>query len=266
MSSLNPSPQVSIKEFVGSKQANLFQTLKYPQFTGELELTSTKGEKWTFYFYLGRIIYADGGVHSTRRWMRNVRNLAPGLINQISEVNSEVLAQPKFKKCWEYELLSYWLDENIVNRQHFSRIIHNIVVEILFDITQRMEVVFELSNDLSLSTPLVFINPDQVIYDADEIWSKWKDASLADRFPNDCPTIVSADKLQKQVSDVTAQRMLKIFNGKNTLRDLSLILKQDIIDLTRSILPYVQLGLVDLIAVKDLRCPLNLPSSRRRRH
>ena len=262
MSSSNRSPQVPIREFVGSKQASLFQTLKHPQFTGELELSTAKGETWTFYFYLGRILYADGGTHSVRRWFRNVKHVTPGLINQVSNIQPQILAQPKFQKCWEYELLSYWLNENIMTRQHFSQIIHGIVVEILFDITQRMEVVFQLTNDLSLSTPLLFINPDEVISDAGEKWSKWKEAQLADRFPNNCPIVIAPEKLEKQTSTKTAQRMIQIFNGKNTLRDLSLTLNQDIINLTRSILPYLQLGLIDLIRVKDFPCPLNLPNSK----
>ena len=260
MSSSNPSPQIPIREFIGSKQTNLFQTLKRPQFTGKLQFASSKGEKWTFYFYLGRIIYANGGDHTVRRWRRNVAHFTPGLINQIPNVKSHLLTQSNFQQYWEYELLCDWLNRNYMTRNHFHEIIHNIVVEILFDITQRMEVVFELSDDFSLSTPLVFINPDQVISDADQLWYKWKEAKLADRFPNSCPIVVAPEKLEQHTSARTTQKMTKIFSGKNTLRDLSLKLNKDIIDFTRSILPYIQLGLIDLVAVKVLPCPLKFSS------
>lgn len=51
--------------------------------------------------------------------------------------------------------------------------------------------------------------------------------------------------------------MSKLFNGKNTLRDLSLQINQDLTQITRSMLPYIQLGLVDLIDVPDIPCPIN---------
>ena len=259
MTESSSSPQISIHQFAERKQFNLFNTLKHPQFTGQLIFGSSKGEEWTFYLYLGRIVYATGGSHPVRRWMRNLKKFTPGLIYQVSEVAPQILAKKQFQKYWEYELLSYWFHENVVTREHLSEIIHNIIVEILFDITQRMEIVFQLSEEFPLSTQLVFINPDQVIRETSQMWSAWQESQLADRFPDYAPVILQGKKLRKRTSEKSYQMMSQLFNGKNTLRDLSIQLSQDINFMTRMILPYIQLGLIDLIAIQDLPCPLKFP-------
>lgn len=250
------APKIPIKEFIGNRQSTLFQSLKQPQFTGELTFQSAKGEKWTFYFYMGRIIFATGGKHTVRRWIRSVSRFAPVLITQIPTLDEEVINQPGFRQFWEYELLCYWLKKEEVTRQQLNSIIRASVVEILFDITQRMEVVFQLDATQPLSTQLVFLNPEQVIAEAWQLWQNWQNAKLADCCPNQCPVIRLADKLQERVAPKTFQMMLKLFNGKNTLRDLSLQLNQDLTKMTRSMLPYIQLGLIDLIDVPDLPCPI----------
>lgn len=260
MTESSNAPKIPIKEFIGTRQTTLFQSLKQPQFTGELIFGSSKGEEWIFYFYLGRIIFATGGIHPVRRWTRNVARFAPILITQLPSLDENSIKnfnQKSFRQFWEYELLSYWLKQEEVTRQQLSLIIKHIIIEILFDITQRMEVVFQLKSSQSLSSQLVFIDPDQVIVEAWQNWQTWQSAKLADRFPNQCPIIRQPDKLQERTSPKTYQIMSRLFNGKNTLRDLSLQINQDLTQITRSMLPYIQLGLIDLIDVPDLSCPLN---------
>ncbi|MBL1209655.1 DUF4388 domain-containing protein [Geminocystis sp. GBBB08] len=255
MTESSKSPKIPIREFIGTRQSNLFQTLKQPQFTGELILGSAKGEQWTFYLYLGRIIYATGGKHPVRRWIRNVTRFAPALITYLPSIDTKTFQHDSFQKCWEYELLNYWLQTEEVTRQQLSLIIRSMVVEILFDVTQCMEIVFQLNASQSLSTQILFIDADQVIVEAWEAWQKWQGGKLADRFPNDCPLIRQPDQLKQKTSEKTSQIMIKLFNGKNTLRDLSLQLNQDIMQMTRLMLPYIQLGLIDLVSVPDLPIP-----------
>lgn len=260
MTKSNKAPKIPIKEFVGTRQTTLFQSLKQPQFTGELIFGSSKGEEWIFYFYLGRILYATGGPHPNRRWIRNVTRFAPDLMDKISSLDQDLIRQKNFRKYWEYELLAYWLKRDEVTRQQLNSIIKNIVIEILFDITQRMEVVFHLKSGQSLSSQLVLIDPDQVIVEAWENWQVWQSAKLADRFPNQCPVIRQPEKLQERTSQRTFHIMSRLFNGKTTLRDLSLQINQDLTQVTRSMLPYVQLGLIDLIDIPDAPCPINFDS------
>jgi two-component system, chemotaxis family, response regulator PixG len=40
-------------------------------FSGRVLLKSPQGREWHLYLYLGRILYATGGIHPIRRWVRN---------------------------------------------------------------------------------------------------------------------------------------------------------------------------------------------------
>lgn len=251
---INPL-KVPIREFVGTRQASLFQTLKQPQFSGQLILTSAKQDEWVFYLYLGRILYATGGKHPVRRWLRNINIHAPHLLNQLTTLGTEIFTSPDFQECWEYDLLRMWLEEEQISRQQVTLIIRGIITEILFDLTQEMEVTFELNPSFSFTKQLVFIDADQVVVESWRNWQNWQGAKLADRSPNKSPLIRQSEQLKQRTSPKTYQIMVKLFNGKNTLRDLSIQLKQDLVQMTRLMIPYIQLGLIDLVVIPDLPLP-----------
>jgi chemotaxis family two-component system response regulator PixG len=248
--------KVSIREFVGTRQASLFQTFKQPQFTGQLILVNSQQQEWTFYLYLGRILYATGGEHPVRRWKRNLLTFAPNLGDKLSSLDEKTKKEIVNQECWEYYLLSSWLEQGLLNRQQLSQIIRSIIVEILFDLTQSIEVTFEIKANQPLSSQLVLVDADQVIVEAWQIWQSWQGAKLADRSPNRAPIIRQPEELSKRTSEKTYGLMTKFFNGKNTLRDLSLLLKQDVAQMTRLMIPFIQLGFIDLMEVPDLSSPV----------
>ena len=250
---------VPIREFVGSRQATLFQTLKQPQFSGELILRSTKDIEWTFYLYLGRIVYATGGIHPVRRWQRNLNAYAPHLVSKLDFLEQELNNELDFQVCWEYELLNFWLEKQEMSRQQLIQIIRSIIVEILFDLTQVMEITFQLREGEFLSSHLVLLDTDQVIVEAWRLWQDWQGARLADRSPNMAPVIRQSEELSKRTSPKTYQLMSKLFNSKNTLRDLAIQLKQDLVKMTRLMIPYFQLSLIELVEIPDLSSPWSQP-------
>ena len=247
---------IPIREFMGSKQSSLFKTLKKPQFTGQLIFHSSQKNEWIFYLYLGRIIYATGGEHSVRRWQRSLRAYAPHLIEQLPSLTEEIYPETDIKECWEYDLLSFWLNKQEINRSQVLQIIRFIIVEILFDLTQVMEVTFQLKAVKTLDRQLVLIDAEQVIVKAWRLWQKWQEAKLADRSPNSAPIIKQKENLSQEISPQTFEIMNQLFNGENTLRDLAIQLQQDVVKLTKLIVPYLQLGLIELREVDDLPSPI----------
>jgi chemotaxis family two-component system response regulator PixG len=248
---------IPIREFVGSRQATLFQTLKQPQFSGQLILTSTKKENWTFYLYLGRIVYATGGIHPVRRWKRNLNIYAPHLASKLASLEPHLQKELDFQECWEYELLNFWREKQEITRKQLIQIIRAIIIEILFDLNQTMEITFQLKASQSLTSQLVLLDTDQVIVEAWQLWQHWQGAKLADRSPNSAPIIKQAEQLSQRTSANTYQLMNKLFNGKSTLRDLSVQLKQDLVQMTRLMIPYLQLDLIEFIKIPDLPLPLS---------
>ena len=96
-------PRTPINNFFGIKQSSLFHTLKKPQFTGELSISSFNNneDKWTFYFYLGRIIYATGGKHPIKRWMRTVKKIVPYSADKLYVIDLQVLPKSA-QNLWDY--------------------------------------------------------------------------------------------------------------------------------------------------------------------
>ncbi|ACK67306.1 response regulator receiver protein [Rippkaea orientalis PCC 8801] len=256
-----PSNPISIQEFTASKQANFFDTLKQPRFSGQLVLTDPKGEQWFFYMYLGRIMYATGGLHPVRRWRRHVAVYLPQIAAHLSSIQIDLtsLNTQDFRLCWEYQLLCVWVEQHKISREQAARLIRSLIVEVLFDITQIMDVTCELRQNNLLSTRLVLIDADQVISEAQQLWQTWQGAKIADRSPDAAPIIRQPEQLQQRTSPQVYQTLSQLLDGQQTLRDLAVRMKRDVVTVTSSLLPYIQMGLVELISIADLKPPVSLP-------
>ncbi len=250
---------IQFKEFTAFKQADFFENLKQPRFSGQLLLTGPKQRKWVFYLYLGRIIYATGGMHPVRRWRRNIAGTFPHLPTHIGALQEEISNLPlhQSKTCWEYELLCLWVDQQKISIDQAAKMIRSTIVEVLFDLTQIMQVTCQLKSDNGLSTKLgVLIDSEQVISEAKKLWQAWQLAKIADRSPDMAPVITQPEELQQHTSAQIYQTLSQLLDGQQTLRDLSVRMKRDVLTVTRSLLPYVQSGLVKLIEIPDLQSPV----------
>ena len=254
-----------IPQFNAAKQIEFFESLKQAKFSGQLAIADSQNTSWTFYLYLGRIVYATGGVHPVRRWRRHLVAYCPQRLAHFSEIQNELANVPE-EACrisWEYKLLSLWIDRNKITREQAARVIKATVVEILFDVSQAVEVVCETINDNLLSTRLVLIEPEQVINEANKLWQAWQGAKVADRSPDMAPVIRQPEALKKRTSPQVFQNLSQLLDGKQSLRDLSIRMKRDVVTVTRSLLPYVQLGLVQLVKIDDVTPPISGPIAKK---
>lgn len=258
----NP-PLIPISEFVASKQVGLFQTLKQPRFTGQLVLASPKGQQWVFYLYLGRIMYATGGIHPVRRWKRNLAAYLPQMAEQLPHLEKELsrFSAQEFAICWEYQLLCYWVDQQKITREQVAHMIRAIIIEVFFDITQAVEITYEIKRDNQLSTQLVLMDAEQVIEASGKLWQAWQAAKIADRSPNSAPIIKQPEQLEANTNAKTYQALVKFLDGQHTLRDLSIVMRRNMVDITRSLIPYIQAGFVELENIPDLYPPVKIPQS-----
>jgi chemotaxis family two-component system response regulator PixG len=250
-------PKKPIHDFFGTKQSSLFHAIKKVQFTGELSLSSLNKNRdtWTFYFYLGRIIHATGGTHPIKRWMRSVKKVLPKSVHKLYVIDLQALPNSS-EQLWDYELLRFWLAKGMLTVKNINDIVYNIVLEILFDISQANNVIYEISPYQPIANPLIFINPDHMVYSASDAWNNWQNAQLADRCPNKAPIILRPREIEKVMSERNYKLSQKYFNGQNTLRDLSVLLNRDIILVTKVILPYLQKSLLQLVSIADVPNPL----------
>jgi chemotaxis family two-component system response regulator PixG len=179
------------------------------------------------------------------------------MVNELGALDKilEPMCASGFKICWEYDLLSLWLEQQKVTREQLTQMVRAVITEIFFDVTQAGQITFELRVDKTPSTQLTLIDADQIILESWKEWQSWKSAKLADRSPNSAPIIRQKEQLQSHAAPQTYEAMLKLFDGKYSLRDIAVQTKRDFIQATRLTMPYVQWGFLELIDIPDLPTP-----------
>ena len=253
---------ITISDFTAAKQSRLFGLLKQSQFNGQLELTAGS-TKWTFDFYMGRLLYVTGGKQPMRRWYRYVRYYCPDLYVELSTLKSELrkLSEAENHRnliCWEYQLLGFWYSQQKISREQISKIVENIFLEVFFDISQAREVVYQVHTENQLSNQLLLINADAIIHKAQHRWKSWLKARLGERSPDLAPIIRHPLELKRQLPEPLYRSLTMMLTGQQTLRDICVKIERDIISLSASLLPYVQQGSVELGEIDDLEVPISL--------
>lgn len=254
------SNSLPFREFTPLIQANFFEKSRKYRFTGQILLTSNSKVTWIFYMYLGRIIYATGGLHPVRRWKRNVTTYLPHLPSNLNAHQKDLagLNLDSAPKCWEYELLCLWVKEGKISLEEAATIIRASIVEILFDITQARQIAFKVNSNsqITFSNRLVLIDAEAVIAESSKLWQAWQAAKIADRSPDMAPVITQAHELEQKTNPKVYKTLTQLLDGQQTLRDLGVRMKKDVITVTRSLVPYVQRGLIKLVKIPDLPSPI----------
>lgn len=254
-------PLISIEDFSGAKQTTFFKLLKQPRFSGELFLSDVKGQTWVFHIYLGRLTFATGGAHGFRSWKRNVLAYCPQLVPfpTLFKQALQDAADRDLSHCWQYHLLCLWVEQRKITREQAAKIVRSLMVEALFDITQMRQVTYQVKQSASstqIGMQLALLDAEQVAAEAQDLWKAWQIAKVADRSPNAAPVIRQPAQLQANTSANLYQVLSKLLDGQRTLRDLAVQMKRSVADVTRSLLPYVQQGYIELVEIPDLPSPV----------
>lgn len=251
-------PLGSINLFTASKQIRFLEKLKELRFSGELVLTTPQGQQSSFYLYEGNIMYATGGTHPVRRWQRNLAAHCPQLSahnlvlpSNLGESNAGVMTT-----CWEYQLLSLGVAQQRIAPQQVAQLIRAVVIEVLFDVAQAIRGTYQIKPSHSLPTPLVLIDVQDAIAQVQQLWQAWQTQQLARYSPNSTPIIKQPEHLKEHTSAQVYQTLTYLLNGKRTLRDVAMLMKRDVLQVTRSLVPFIQSGLVELIRIPDLPVPV----------
>jgi chemotaxis family two-component system response regulator PixG len=221
-------------------------------FTGRLDVR-TSGQQWSLYLYMGRLIWASGGPHPMRRWHRYMTQHCPKLSPKDIEIQAI-----EDSRCPDYHTLSTLVKRQHVTPEQAVAVIRSTVVEVLFDIIQQEEtkpVTFKSDDDDVLDTSLALLNAEQLLAEVQQLWNAWRSLGLADHSPNLAPVLRHPEQLQEHASEKVYNMLVSLVDGRRTLRDLSMLMKQDVLQLTRVLVPLYRKGLVALTKIPDLPSP-----------
>jgi OmpA-OmpF porin, OOP family len=228
------------------------------QFTGRLRIQAADSQQWSLFIKLGRLVWANGGVHWLRRWQRLIKQHSSQIVNPVAN-----LATFEPNQHRDYDLLILWSkNQNLTGGQSVN-IVRATVAEVLFDILQQeaLEALTLAADDQALDTPLLLINPQQAISEAGRTWNTWSNAGLANLSPNLAPILEQPEQLKQQASEKVYQVLVQAIDGDKTLRDLALLLNQDLQLFTKMLKLYIGKEWIKLVEIPDLSpAPVSPPA------
>ena len=228
-----------------------FKTCTRLQYSGKLDITSSKQRKWTFYYRLGRIVWATGGTHTFRRWRRHMAQHCPEIDVDQMQLRSEEISVD----YWDYRLLEILHEKQKIKREQINAIVESTITELLFDLAQQANfasISCARNQEVILEAPMSFTSADVSLKQMQEVWNTWSEVGLANFSPDFAPVLRRPELLQQQVSPSVYKNFVILMNGKYTLRDLAVKMKQSLLPVTRSLLPYILKGIIELVEVPDL--------------
>ncbi|MBD2437811.1 response regulator [Nostoc sp. FACHB-110] len=236
---------------VSNNIINEFKTCTQLQYNGQLKIQSAKGQTWSFYYRLGRIVWATGGTHPFRRWRRYMAQYCP----QIDVDKIQCRQQDLAMDYWDYYLLEILYKRQRIQREQIQAIVENTITELLFDLAQHtnfVSVSCDRHQDIILETPMSFTSADLSVKQMQDSWKMWSEAGLANFYPDLAPVLRRPEQLEQHVSPSVYKNFVSLINGKQTLRELAAKMKQNVLPVTRSLLPYILKGIIELVEVPDL--------------
>ncbi|MBN3910285.1 MAG: response regulator [Nostoc sp. NMS1] len=230
---------------------NEFKTCTQLQYNGKLNIKSSKGGQWTFYYRLGRIVWATGGTHPCRRWRRQMAQNCP----QIDVDKLQLRLQDVSVDYWDYCLLEIFHKKQKIQREQIQSIAESTIAELLFDLAMQgnfASITCNRSQEVILETPMSFTSAEMSVKHMQDSWKIWSEAGLANFSPDLAPFLRRPEQLQQMVSLSIYKNFVNLINGKFTLLDLAVKMKQSVLPLTRSLLPYILKGIIELVEVPDM--------------
>lgn len=228
--------------------------------TGELIITSENdgaSESWRLYFYLGRLVYATGGVHPVRRWYRAFRQhcldcYKSGWLTHVKS-NSDL---------WEVDVLHQAISQGQITTVQAKSVIQSIVQEVVFGFVEKKSLKSTWQSSTPIAQQTVLLPIDQVLQEARQLREEWRQSGLGHlqelmpQFsPELAPVIQNNPQLAAQVSPAVAATLTKLMQGKQTLWDIALHMKRPLPMVMRSILPLIKQGVIGLRPIPDMPAP-----------
>ena len=221
--------------------------------TGRLDIEAND-QKWSLYLYMGRLIWASGGPHPVRRWHRNLSRHCPQINAQAVTFGASGNIQR-----WDYDILISLVKQQKITVEQTVALIRSIVSDVLFDVLQQEEtrfVNFTVDHKDVLDASLALVNAQQVLDEVQPIWNAWRALGLVDHSPSLAPVLRQKEILQQQTSEKIYKTLVALADGKRSLRDLAVLMKQDLVPLTRMLVPYFRKGFIGLISIPDFPSPV----------
>jgi two-component system, chemotaxis family, response regulator PixG len=235
------------------KLVEQLKTCMHRLYNGKLNIENSQGKVWSLYYQFGQIVWATEGTDPYHRWIRNIKQNVPTLdINQI-EYNERFM----LLDYWDYLLFVELYQDNLIRSEQMNKIVVNTIKEILFDLYQQVNFstfTYQLKPEVFLDIIILSTSTRMLLKQIQEEWNNWILAGLFSISPYLSPLLIKPDYLRQDASILIYKNSLY---GNDSLRDIATKVNQNVLTIARSLLPYIDEGIIELKELTDLPIPFN---------
>ena len=238
-----------------------FQYLSWGEFTGTVNVTVPSGQAWEIVFYHGQIVCSLDRARPNRLWQRLLRvhvgyeYIGIDLLSEAAH-HSPWLGFEQKKEYWHYQGAISLMQLSEIKSSELTAILTTAAQETIFDLlqySQGQKLTFRSQSEIFADRPLILVNTEEVIAQAEIVWQEWHIQKLGNISPNKTPAIRHPVQLYRQTTPIIYQNLVQVITGKRTLREIAAEIDEDLLLLTRSLTRYIQTGIVELIDLPDLK-------------
>jgi chemotaxis family two-component system response regulator PixG len=215
---------------------------------GELILNNSK-DVWKFHLVRGKLLYPTDELHPVRRWNRALKQHCPNW--NYSVEHSPLSDNPS----WQCQLLTQGFNQKQLSLIQAKLVIRTVAQECLFELSSNKDLNSNWKpsqKTLSVFCQTVALSVKEiqtVLNNAVQIQQKWQAAGLEHLSPTFAP------RLLQETNPQTLPVLDKYLNGQFTLWDIALHLHQSVTEVTRSLIPLVEKGILQFQEIPDLAQP-----------
>ncbi len=201
------------------------------------------GQCWLVFCWNGRIIYA-GESEATHRRLRDYlrRYKAETVLSELEVPSIASVNAPEYGYLWVL------LENQVITPAIARSIVHCMVQETLFDLLSLHQGAFIFEMGSALAPQLTTLEISPLLANIFKQVQEWKKFHPHITSPNQCPFITDHLKLQQTVRPQVFETLNRWADGKTSIRQIARHLHRDIVMVTKAIYPFVQQGLVQLLA------------------
>lgn len=231
-------------------------TINQKQATGEL-IVGNRTSQWRLCFFLGHLVYAIGDNHRVRRWERILKKHCPNWVPETHLLSSNEL--------WECQLLHQGIMKGQLSAAQVKAVMRETTQEVLFSLIRLTNVTgywypCEYRDArVAFYPPICPLEIREILQSCQILYDKWQKMGVGYLDPELVPVLKQSVSRPSQCSVDTFLDLTALFNGRYTIWDIGLKLKQPIDRIARLIHHFLQQGVVELQTIPDLPSPLSKP-------
>jgi two-component system, chemotaxis family, response regulator PixG len=255
-----------------------FQYLSWGEFTGSLTIAVESGQSWEMLLYQGQIVWSIDRQRPNRQWQRLLRahvgyeHVGLELLFQAAAHFQSKAVEGSLQNCWHYKGAIALMMLSEIEHSQLTTILTIAAEETIFDLLQYSQgqpLTFRSQPEVFAERPPILLPIETMLARAERMWQEWDKQKLGNISPNKTPAIVHPVQLYRQTTPIIYQNLVQAISGKQTLREIAVAIDEDLLLLTRSLIRYLQTGIIESIDLPDLPIPTpgnkSSPPAQRRR-